>query len=99
MFYFLFYRDILIFVGGVIPPQDYDLLYKSGTAAIFGPGIFKFNSLKNYKILFVCFLHFHNTLYYITFIYLLGTKIPECALKVVELISKSTQEKEKRRVK
>ncbi|KFM73751.1 Methylmalonyl-CoA mutase, mitochondrial, partial [Stegodyphus mimosarum] len=30
--------DILIFVGGVIPPQDYDFLYKAGAAAIFGPG-------------------------------------------------------------
>lgn len=54
--------DILIFVGGVIPPQDYDFLYKSGAAAIFGP----------------------------------GTKIPDCAMKVIELISKS-QEKEKQR--
>ena len=30
--------DILIVVGGVIPPQDYDELYKEGAAAIFGPG-------------------------------------------------------------
>jgi methylmalonyl-CoA mutase len=30
--------DILIVVGGVIPPQDYDELYKDGAAAIFGPG-------------------------------------------------------------
>ncbi|MBH23718.1 MAG: methylmalonyl-CoA mutase [Myxococcales bacterium] len=30
--------DILIVVGGVIPPQDYDALYASGAAAIFGPG-------------------------------------------------------------
>lgn len=30
--------DILIVVGGVIPPQDYDFLYKAGAAAIFGPG-------------------------------------------------------------
>jgi methylmalonyl-CoA mutase len=30
--------DILIFVGGVIPSQDYDFLYQSGVAAIFGPG-------------------------------------------------------------
>lgn len=57
--------DILIFVGGVIPPQDYDFLYKAGAAAIFGP----------------------------------GTKIPACALKAVELISKNTQEKEKQRAK
>ncbi|HON54721.1 MAG TPA: methylmalonyl-CoA mutase, partial [Bacteroidales bacterium] len=30
--------DIMVIVGGVIPPQDYDALYKEGVAAIFGPG-------------------------------------------------------------
>ena len=30
--------DILIICGGVIPPQDYDILYKAGASAIFGPG-------------------------------------------------------------
>ncbi|MDP2821871.1 MAG: methylmalonyl-CoA mutase [Sulfuritalea sp.] len=30
--------DIVIFVGGVIPAQDYDQLYKDGAAGIFGPG-------------------------------------------------------------
>ena len=30
--------DILIVVGGVIPPQDYDELHKDGAAAVFGPG-------------------------------------------------------------
>jgi len=30
--------DIMIVVGGVIPPQDYDTLYKAGAAAIFPPG-------------------------------------------------------------
>lgn len=30
--------DIMVIVGGVIPPQDYDFLYQSGAAAIFGPG-------------------------------------------------------------
>ena len=30
--------DILVIVGGVIPAQDYDFLYKSGVAGIFGPG-------------------------------------------------------------
>ncbi|XP_054706375.1 methylmalonyl-CoA mutase, mitochondrial-like [Uloborus diversus] len=58
-------NDILIFVGGVIPPQDYDFLFEAGAAAVFGP----------------------------------GTKIPTCAMKVVELISKSTQNKERQRVK
>ncbi len=31
-------EDIRIVVGGVIPPGDYDALYKAGAAAIFGPG-------------------------------------------------------------
>lgn len=30
--------DIVVIAGGVIPVQDYDVLYKSGVAAIFGPG-------------------------------------------------------------
>jgi methylmalonyl-CoA mutase len=30
--------DIMIVVGGVIPPQDYDALYAAGAKAIFGPG-------------------------------------------------------------
>jgi methylmalonyl-CoA mutase len=32
-------EDIMVVVGGVIPAQDYDYLYKAGVAAIFGPGI------------------------------------------------------------
>ena len=31
-------EDILVIAGGVIPAQDYDYLYKSGVAAVFGPG-------------------------------------------------------------
>jgi len=31
-------EDIMVIVGGVIPPQDYDFLYKTGVAAVFGPG-------------------------------------------------------------
>ena len=30
--------DVMIICGGVIPPQDYDFLYKHGVGAIFGPG-------------------------------------------------------------
>ena len=30
--------DIMIVAGGVIPPQDYDVLYQAGAAAVFGPG-------------------------------------------------------------
>jgi methylmalonyl-CoA mutase len=31
-------EDILVVVGGVIPPRDYDFLEKAGVAAVFGPG-------------------------------------------------------------
>ncbi len=31
-------EDILVTVGGVIPPQDYDFLNEAGVAGIFGPG-------------------------------------------------------------
>jgi methylmalonyl-CoA mutase len=31
-------EDIMIVVGGVIPPQDYASLYEAGAAAVFGPG-------------------------------------------------------------
>ncbi len=31
-------EDIMIIVGGVIPPDDYDYLYNAGAVAIFGPG-------------------------------------------------------------
>jgi methylmalonyl-CoA mutase len=31
-------EDILVVVGGVIPPQDYDYLYERGVAGVFGPG-------------------------------------------------------------
>jgi methylmalonyl-CoA mutase len=30
--------DILVVVGGVIPPQDYDFLYAAGVSGIYGPG-------------------------------------------------------------
>tara|TARA_R110002096_G_scaffold416951_4_gene620397 strand:+ start:273 stop:2390 length:2118 start_codon:yes stop_codon:yes gene_type:complete len=31
-------EDIMVIVGGVIPEQDYDFLWKQGVAGIFGPG-------------------------------------------------------------
>jgi methylmalonyl-CoA mutase len=31
-------EDILVYVGGVIPPQDYDWLSSTGVAGVFGPG-------------------------------------------------------------
>ncbi len=31
-------EDIMVIVGGVIPAQDYDALYRAGAVAIFGPG-------------------------------------------------------------
>jgi len=30
--------DIMVIAGGVIPPQDYEYLYKAGVVGIFGPG-------------------------------------------------------------
>lgn len=30
--------DIMVVVGGVIPPQDYDYLYEHGVIGVFGPG-------------------------------------------------------------
>jgi methylmalonyl-CoA mutase len=30
--------DILVVVGGVIPPQDYEFLYQAGAAGVYGPG-------------------------------------------------------------
>ena len=30
-------EDILVIVGGVIPPQDYRFLYDAGAAGVFGP--------------------------------------------------------------
>jgi methylmalonyl-CoA mutase len=32
--------DIMVVVGGVIPPSDYDFLKQNGAAAVFGPGTF-----------------------------------------------------------
>ncbi|MGA6926547.1 MAG: methylmalonyl-CoA mutase [Desulfosarcina sp.] len=31
-------EEILVIVGGVIPPSDYDFLYQSGAVGVFGPG-------------------------------------------------------------
>ena len=31
-------KDVLVVVGGVIPPADYDFLYAAGAVGIFGPG-------------------------------------------------------------
>jgi methylmalonyl-CoA mutase len=30
--------DIIVFVGGVIPKQDYEFLYSAGVKGIYGPG-------------------------------------------------------------
>jgi methylmalonyl-CoA mutase len=31
-------EDIIVFVGGVIPQQDYEFLYAAGVKGIYGPG-------------------------------------------------------------
>jgi methylmalonyl-CoA mutase len=30
--------DVVVVCGGVIPPQDYDALFKAGVSAVYGPG-------------------------------------------------------------
>jgi len=32
------FSDILVVVGGVIPPQDYEFMYNAGVCEVFGPG-------------------------------------------------------------
>lgn len=36
--FFVSLSDIIVIAGGVIPPQDYDALYKVGVTSVFGPG-------------------------------------------------------------
>ncbi|KAK0052012.1 methylmalonyl-CoA mutase mitochondrial [Biomphalaria pfeifferi] len=55
--------DIVVVAGGVIPPQDYDDLFKSGCSAVFGP----------------------------------GTRIPDAALKVLNLIESNLSTKTKKK--
>jgi methylmalonyl-CoA mutase len=31
-------KDIIVFVGGVVPRQDYEMLYEAGVKGIYGPG-------------------------------------------------------------
>ncbi|MFP4158817.1 MAG: methylmalonyl-CoA mutase [Desulfobacterales bacterium] len=31
-------EEVLVVVGGIVPPADYDFLYKTGVARVFGPG-------------------------------------------------------------
>jgi methylmalonyl-CoA mutase len=50
--------DIMVIVGGVIPAQDYDYLYKSGVVGIFGPGTSV--SIAARKILEVLMETLHN---------------------------------------
>jgi methylmalonyl-CoA mutase len=40
-------EDIMIVVGGVIPPQDYPQLFKEGASAVFGPGTVISTAAKN----------------------------------------------------
>ncbi|MFI3287554.1 MAG: methylmalonyl-CoA mutase [Rikenellaceae bacterium] len=49
-------EDIVVIVGGVIPAQDYDVLYKSGAAAIFGPG----TSVTDAAIKILEIIHFND---------------------------------------
>jgi hypothetical protein len=40
--------DMMVVVGGVIPQQDYEFLFNSGVACVFGPGE-KFAGLRNWE--------------------------------------------------
>ena len=37
-FIYFILSDITVIVGGVVPPQDYTMLYEHGVKSIFGPG-------------------------------------------------------------
>ena len=39
--------DIMVVAGGVIPAQDYGVLYEAGVAAVFGPGTIISEAAKN----------------------------------------------------
>lgn len=39
--------DIMVIAGGVIPPNDFDFLFKEGVAAVFGPGTIIAAAAKN----------------------------------------------------
>ena len=54
--------DILVCIGGVIPPQDYQFLYDHGAQAIFGP----------------------------------GTNIPECCIKLLQMLVDRAKEEQVR---
>ena len=71
--------DILVVVGGVIPPQDYDMVFNAGASAIFGPGAL---------LIFLneWFYVISNLLFVFFPLFCIGTKIPVAALQVVNLI-------------
>ena len=51
-------KEMPIVIGGVIPPQDYDELYKDGVLAIFGPGtVIPDSALKVLQILETTSVH------------------------------------------
>ena len=51
---------IIVFVGGVIPEQDYDFLYKNNISAIFGPGSNIIESAEKVIDLISDKIHKHN---------------------------------------
>ncbi len=51
--------DILVVLGGVIPPQDYAALEKAGVAAIFGPGTVISEAAK--ELILKLLKHLHQT--------------------------------------
>ena len=51
---------IVVFVGGVIPEQDYDFLYENNISAIFGPGSNIIESAETVIDLISDKIHKHN---------------------------------------
>jgi methylmalonyl-CoA mutase len=68
--------DVLVVVGGVIPPKDYDFLYAAGVASIFGPGRFA-------QCVYACGVGRNSPFG------TLGTRIPAAAMKVLSDIEKN----------
>jgi methylmalonyl-CoA mutase len=70
--------DVLVVVGGVIPPQDYQFLYDAGVSSIFGPGMSCSGS---------CSCVFRRLIGGFSFV--AGTRVPVAAVKVLADIEKN----------
>ena len=78
-------RDILVVAGGVIPPDDYDYLYKHGVADVFGPGLYTLHLGPHIPI------YFPSPHFIIDVLLILGTRIPEAAMRVLNILLPNTK--------